>query len=94
MLERQVRIESSVGLHARPAALFVQAATKSPMEITVAKPGGVPVNAKSILAVLGLDVRHGEEIVIRVAGDDDGARALAVVDELVGLIGSAEPGDA
>lgn len=95
MVERQVRIESRVGLHARPAALFVQAATKAPMEVTVAKPGGVPVNAKSILAVLELDLRHGEEIVIRVAADnDDSAGAIAVVDELAGLIGSPESEDA
>ncbi|WP_131738280.1 HPr family phosphocarrier protein, partial [Actinomadura roseirufa] len=55
MSERNVKIESRVGLHARPAALFVQTAAKAPMEVTVGKQGGAPVNAKSILAVLGLD---------------------------------------
>lgn len=65
------------------------------MEITVAKPGGDPVNAKSILAVLGLDIRHGEEIVIRVVAENgDGAGAIAVVDELAGLVASAEFGHA
>ncbi|MBA9007869.1 MULTISPECIES: HPr family phosphocarrier protein [Thermomonospora] len=78
MAQRHVRVLSKVGLHARPAALFVQTATKAPAEVTVAKPGKDPVNAKSILAVLGLDVRHGEEITISVEGED----AERLLDEL------------
>jgi phosphocarrier protein len=73
---------SKVGLHARPAALFVQAATKVPYDVRLAKVGGEPVNAKSILAVLALDVRSGEEIVI--TADGDGADTL--LDELEGLV--------
>lgn len=87
MTERHVRIGSKVGLHARPAAMFVQAAAKAPIEVTVAKAGGAPVNAKSILAVLGLDARHGEEIVIAAEGDS----ADAVLDELEALVKVAEP---
>lgn len=74
MAERRVIVGSGVGLHARPAALFVRTASKAPIEVTVAKVGGDPVNAKSILAVLGLDVRGGEEIVLR--ADGDGAAEL------------------
>jgi phosphocarrier protein HPr len=69
MAERRVTVQAEVGLHARPAALFVQAATKVPMDVAVGRPGDEPVNAKSILSVLGLDVRHGEEIVITADGD-------------------------
>ncbi|XRQ11288.1 HPr family phosphocarrier protein [Actinomadura welshii] len=69
MSERNVKIESRVGLHARPAALFVQAAAQAPMDVTVARRGGEPVNAKSILAVLGLDVRHGEEVTLSAEGE-------------------------
>ncbi|WP_067453627.1 HPr family phosphocarrier protein [Actinomadura macra] len=87
MSERKVKIQSRVGLHARPAALFVQTAAKAPGEVTVAKHGGAPVNAKSILAVLGLDARHGEEIVIAAAGD--GADAL--LDSLEALVSTPEP---
>ena len=54
-----------MGLHARPAALFVQTAARGAgMEVTVGKAGKDPVNAKSILAVLGLDARHGEQVVV------------------------------
>lgn len=69
LAERKVTIESEIGLHARPAATFVQTAAKAPIEVTVAKRGGEPVNAKSILSVLALDVRQGETIVIRADGD-------------------------
>jgi phosphocarrier protein HPr len=83
MPERRVVVGSKVGLHARPAALFVQAAAKQPVKVTIAKEGRDPVDARSILAVLGLDVRGGEEVVLLAAADDDGAEAaldaLAVV---------------
>ncbi|MEV5831308.1 HPr family phosphocarrier protein [Spirillospora sp. NPDC052242] len=87
MSERNVRIESKVGLHARPAALFVQTAAKAPMDVTVAKRGGEPVNAKSILAVLGLDARYGEEVVISAEGEDAGA----LLDSLEALLSTPEP---
>jgi phosphocarrier protein HPr len=66
---RRVVVGSKVGLHARPAALFVQAASKLPVKVTVAKEGADPVDARSILAVLGLDVRGGQEIVLTAEGD-------------------------
>ncbi|MER5320728.1 HPr family phosphocarrier protein [Streptosporangium roseum] len=69
MAERQVTVESEVGLHARPAATFVQTAVKAPLDVTVAKGGGQPVNAKSILAVLSLDVRKGDTVVIKAEGE-------------------------
>jgi phosphocarrier protein HPr len=84
--ERRVRVLSKVGLHARPAALFVQAATKAPYDVRIAKVDGEPVNAKSILSVLSLDVRNDEEIVI--SADGDGADTL--LDELEALV--ADPG--
>jgi phosphocarrier protein HPr len=82
MAERRVKVETEVGLHARPAALFVQAATKAPMEVTVAKSGDDPVNAKSILSVIGLDVRQGDEILIIAEGDG----ADTALDELVAVV--------
>jgi phosphocarrier protein len=67
--ERKVTVEAEVGLHARPAATFVQTAARAPIDVTIAKRGGEPVNAKSILSILALDVRQGESIVIRADGD-------------------------
>ncbi|GAA4128618.1 HPr family phosphocarrier protein [Actinomadura keratinilytica] len=87
MSQRNVKIEAKVGLHARPAALFVQTAAKADFDVTVAKPGGEPVNAKSILAVLGLDARHGQEVIIRAEGE--GAEEL--LDTLEALLKQPEP---
>lgn len=88
MAERRVNVKNEVGLHARPAALFVQAATKAPMEVLVAKSDGEPVNAKSILSVIGLDVRQGDEIVITADGDG----ADVALDELVAVVAAAAAG--
>lgn len=70
MAERTVDVPAGVGLHARPAALFVQAATAAGAPVTVGRPGGDPVDARSILAVLSLDVRGGEQVVLRTDGED------------------------
>jgi Phosphotransferase System HPr (HPr) Family len=77
-------VGSQVGLHARPAATFVQAAVKVPIDVTIAKPGGRPANAKSILSVLALDVRQGETIVISAEGDG----ADDVLDRLAAIVAS------
>ena len=82
MSERRAVVGSKVGLHARPAALFVQAAARQPVKVTIATGGKDPVDARSILAVLGLDVRGGEEVVL--AADGDGAEQA--LDELVALV--------
>ncbi|NUR84758.1 MAG: HPr family phosphocarrier protein [Nonomuraea sp.] len=81
MAERKATVTAEVGLHARPAATFVQAAQKSALEITVAKPGADPVNAKSILSVMGLDVRQGETVVIKAEGEG----AEEIVEQLAAI---------
>lgn len=88
MPERQVKVGPGVGLHARPAALFVKAATRAPADVRIGKPGGEPVSAKSILAVLGLDVRGGEDVVIVAEGD----AAEETLDELATMIEAGETG--
>ncbi len=82
MAERRVTVGSRIGLHARPAAMFVQTAAKQPVKITVSKEGKQPVDARSILSVLGLDVRGGEEVIL--VADGDGAEQA--LDELAALV--------
>lgn len=82
MAERRVVVGSSVGLHARPAALFVQAAARQPVPVTIGKDGEEFVDARSILSVIGLDARGGDEVVLRA----EGAEADAALDELVAVI--------
>lgn len=82
MAERRVTVGWAEGLHARPASIFVRAATASGVPVTIAKPGGNPVNAASMLAVLGLGAKGGEQIVL--ASDADGAEAA--LDRLARLV--------
>lgn len=82
MAERRVTIGWAEGLHARPASIFVRAATATGVPLTIAKGEGAPVNAASMLAVLGLGAEGGEEVVL--ASDAEGADAA--LDRLAKLV--------
>jgi len=74
-MERPVVVAIAEGLHARPAALFVKEAAAQPAAVTIARPGGDPVEAASILGVMTLGVGAGDEVVLATAEDGDGAAA-------------------
>ncbi len=82
MPQRTVTIASSVGLHARPAALFVEQASESGLDVEIARPGEEPVDATSILGVMALGAKHGEEVVLTAEGEG----ADTVLDGLVDLL--------
>ncbi|WP_328301222.1 HPr family phosphocarrier protein [Streptomyces sp. NBC_00435] len=84
MAERRVNVGWAEGLHARPASIFVRATTASGVPVTIAKAGGDPVNAASMLAVLGLGAQGGEEIVL--TSDAEGSEAEAALDRLAKLV--------
>jgi phosphocarrier protein HPr len=83
MSERTVTVGSSSGLHARPAKLFVQAAAKQPVKVTISV-GERTVDARSMLGVLSLGVNKGGTVTL--AADGDGADA--VLDELAAMLAS------
>lgn len=74
---------ASVGLHARPAATFVQAVVESGVPVRIGRPGGEPADARSILSVLALDVRYGEEVVITA----EGPGSSTALDHLADILG-------
>ena len=82
MPERNVVIGSGSGLHARPASLFVQAAGRQPVAVTVGRPGERAVDARSLLSVLALGAKHGETLVLAAEGEG----ADAAIDELTALV--------
>lgn len=82
MKEIKLRITNNVGLHARPASLFVQTANRFKSDIQVYNGNGISVNAKSILGILSLGIGQGKEITIRAEGVD----ADQVIAALSGLI--------
>lgn len=83
MVQQIVTVKNKTGLHARPAALFVQAANKFKSEIFIEKEGK-RVNAKSIMGVMSLAVSQGTQITILAEGEDE----KEAVKKLVELIES------
>ena len=81
MATRTVTIASSVGLHARPASLFVQAAGESGLDIEIGRPREEAVDATSILGVMALGAKHGEEVVLTAEGEgaDEALDALVTL---------------
>lgn len=87
MKEVKVIVEAKVGLHARPASLFVQEAAKYTSDIHVycqdpETKEDRNANAKSILGILTLGVFQGTEITISAEGDDE-EQAVAALAALV-----------
>jgi len=79
MPSRTVTVGSSIGLHARPAALIAEAAGSVGSPVTIANEGGVPVDAGSALLIMTLGSKLGDRVVV---SSDDPA-ALDKVADLV-----------
>ena len=69
------------GLHARPAGLLVKEANRFQAKVTV-EIAGKEADAKRIFAVMGLGVKSGQEIVLRVDGEDE-EEALQSISEFL-----------
>lgn len=80
-VQKKIIVQGKQGLHARPAALFVQLANKFDSQVTLEK-DNEKVNGKSIMGILMLAAEKGAEITITVEGDD----AQQALDALEGLI--------
>ena len=77
---KEVTVINKLGVHARPAAMFVKVANKFESDITVEK-DGEEVNGKSIMGLMMLAAGQGSKLVISAKGRD----AEAAVNELVSL---------
>lgn len=78
MIKHPVTVRLKTGLHARPAALFVQEANKYSSELFVEK-DDKKVNAKSIMGIMSLAISTGTEITISAEGADAEQAANALV---------------
>ena len=78
MKQIRVVLKDKAGLHARPAAAFVQAAAEFKSRITIATEAGKEADAKSILSVMGLGARQGDTVTIAIQGDDEEQAAAAL----------------
>ena len=84
MAEATIQVKHKVGLHARPASLFVQTAAKfsSTIKVKNLSANGNFVDAKSIIMVLTLGVMKDHEIQIQAEGADE-ADAVAALQALI-----------
>jgi len=71
MPTKTVTVGSSVGLHARPAALIAEQASQLGSSVTLMKAGGDPVDAASALMIMTLGAKQGDSV--EVDGDDEQA---------------------
>lgn len=71
MLRESVKVTTTEGLHARPAAEFARLAQTPGHSVLVCKPGGQPGRGDSILTIMSLGAKSGEQIVIEVSGPDE-----------------------
>jgi len=69
LIEKKITIQNEQGLHARPAAIFVQIANKYESDIVVRK-GRQEVNGKSIMGLLTLAAEKGARLYIKANGAD------------------------
>jgi len=70
MTSKTVTVGSSVGLHARPAAVIAQAASAASTPVTISKPGGTPVDAGSALLIMTLGAKMGDDVVVDSEDDE------------------------
>jgi len=82
MPERSVTVASAVGLHARPASLFAQAAAATGVTVMLTAASGRSVNAASILGVLSLGIGPRERVTLSAEGDG----ADAAIDTLAAVL--------
>lgn len=80
-IKKKIVVKNKQGLHARPAALFVQIANKFEAKIIVRK-GSLSANGKSIMGILMLEVGPGAEIWIEAEGED-AEKAVVALEKVV-----------
>lgn len=89
-----LQVKASVGLHARPAAIFVQQASLFNSDISVRNVTSASewADAKSILSLLTLGVEQGHEIELQLDGPDEKEAATALSTLVGSNFGETAPG--
>lgn len=80
MIEKKITVQNKLGLHARPAALLVQTASRFNCNIRVSR-DDIEVNAKSVMGLMMLAAESGSQLGISVDGADEAA-AMAAIEQL------------
>ena len=81
MTQKTITIENKTGIHARPASIFVQTATKFKSKIQL-QAKGKTIDAKSILMIMSMGLVKGTEVTIIADGPDE-AEAVKALKDLI-----------
>ena len=81
MMTKDFLVSNKLGIHARPAALFVKTANRFTCEIFVEK-DGEKVNGKSIMGLMMLAAGPGSKLTVHAIGAD-ASKALAEIEGLI-----------
>ena len=81
MTQETLTIENETGIHARPASIFVQTATKFKSKIQL-QAKGKTIDAKSILMIMSMGLVKGTEVTIIADGPDE-AEAVKALKDLI-----------
>ncbi len=87
-----VSLPNPAGLHARPAAMFVAQAKKFKSNIRIAR-GSEEVNAKSVVAIMGLATQRGDALRVKACGPD-AVEAIRTLSAMLAEGCGEQPGDA
>ena len=77
MIEKEVRVSNRAGIHARPAAMIVQTASRFDSQIMLGK-DSEEINAKSIMGIITLGAGYDTVLLLTVEGPDEQEAADAV----------------
>ncbi len=81
MVSRKVIVSNKSGLHVRPAGVLVKAAEACSSKVEIIYKYNI-VNAKSLLNILSVSIRRGEEIELRCTGPEEEADLVKVVEAM------------
>lgn len=81
MAEKVFTIIDEAGVHARPATLLIQTATRFKSDITIEYKGR-SVNLKSIMGVMSLGITQGAQVKITASGEDETGALTAITDTM------------
>lgn len=70
MMQKELIIQNLLGIHSRPAGAVAKKALQYRCDVKIVK-GVREINAKSIIAVLSLEMKYGDQIVLITAGEGD-----------------------
>ncbi|MDP4098352.1 HPr family phosphocarrier protein [Paenibacillus sp. P96] len=69
-MQKELTIQNPLGIHSRPAGAVTKKALQYPCDVRIVK-GSKEVNAKSIIGVLSLEMKYGDQILLITAGDQE-----------------------